>query len=194
MIEWDLDKPAVVRSAETLVVRFAKGISGDECLIFRRHRRGLAQSLVLRNMQTGAERSIVRSLALYPNPYRLTAALLSPNGQFAVFGVYPKSRSHDRGELWLVNLHNLKAVKVTNSWAEVGSFSADGNKVCVRVGRTRNTWWRFYDDYRFAHQPAQLYVLDISRAYKDLDGAKAFDVRDFIKAEWSPLEEAEKDK
>ena len=59
--------------------------------------------------------------------------------------------------------------------------------MCVAVGGTRLHWWRLDPDEMDYNLIPQLYVIDVRKAYEDLDGPRSFCVPDRLKGEWHAL-------
>ena len=112
---------------------------------------------------------------------------LTRNGEFALFYA---ARRGGHGESWLVRLVDLKAVRIGIGG---GTLSPDGTKVCTSTGGSRLFWWRLDPDEMMYRLIPNIYVIDISGAYADLDGPKAFAVQDRLRGEWHPLGEDAKE-
>ena len=148
---------------------------------------GRYQELLLRNFHTGEERYLWKGPIDGSEQGLIYNGAVSQNKRFAVFH---GSFIPDGPQTWLVRLQDLKAVKVcSGKYVGLGGLSPDGKKICMYSEGTRLFWWRMDPDSMTYALIPKFYVIDIGKAYADLDGPKAFYVKDKLKGEWFPLGE-----
>lgn len=176
---WDLSTGEIRRTPKLGVTGFSGGPAEHRIVVS-------GWNLSLLNVKTDVKTDFAKlEYSGRPYEYDIEDGSVRRDARYALFKV---GRDKKHSEVWLVRLEDFKAIRVARvAWGLGCSISPDGNRICVSVGGKRLHWWRLDPDWMDHHLIPRLYVTDISEAYADLDGPKAFDVRDRLGGEWHPL-------